>query len=171
MATYLAFAPAGATPDRDVERMTVVKDGFSWPALIFALPWAVYHRLWWVTLGLVVAMVGLLVLAETLGGEIAWPAFAAFALLFALEANALRRWTIHRAGFEPVALVEARDAEDAEAKAIAKWVGGRRSRAIVAPVSAAAAATPAAPGGTGGPVLGLGDGDVIGSHPLPGARP
>ena len=50
-----------------IDKMVPVKEGFCWPAFFFSLFWTLWHRLWLVTLGLVVANLVISVLVSQIG--------------------------------------------------------------------------------------------------------
>ena len=52
----------GLDPDRDI---VLVKEGFSWPALVFSFLWALWHRLWLAALAILLAV-------ATLNAAIYW---------------------------------------------------------------------------------------------------
>jgi hypothetical protein len=60
MALYVI--QARGADQASLERATIVKDGFSWPALVFAQLWLIYHRLWLTLLIWVLAEVGFILL-------------------------------------------------------------------------------------------------------------
>ena len=101
----------GLDPDRDI---VLVKEGFCWPALFFSLLWALWCRLWWVALGLLVVEVMLSGAVALLGldplSEIAMS--LGCAVIVGYVANDLKRWTLRRRGFVEVAVVVA-DGRDA----------------------------------------------------------
>ncbi|MBM3502606.1 MAG: DUF2628 domain-containing protein [Alphaproteobacteria bacterium] len=97
------------------DQVIFIKEGFSWPALVFSLLWALYHRLWWVAGGYVVISLAI----ELLATGLEWPVIGgvvslAFTVLFAAEANDLRRWSLHRRGWTEVGVVSGRGRDEAE---------------------------------------------------------
>ena len=96
----------GLDPDRD---LVLVNEGFCWPAFLFSVVWALWHRLWLVTLITVFALV---VLAFAVA--VAGPAAAGLALIIGVVANDLRRWTLKRRGFVETGVVAGRDRDAAE---------------------------------------------------------
>ena len=102
----------GLDPDRDI---AVIKEGFSWPACILSLIWALWHRLWWVAAGLIALSLTIegalwaLGIDETLGFVIG----VSVAVLTGLLANDLHRWTLERDGFIERGMVSGDNAEEA----------------------------------------------------------
>lgn len=108
MPLYTVLAP----PVRDGETApdpmdcVFVKEGFSWPALFVPELWLLFRRMWFVFLVYVVANVVVIVIDGQVGGPLPG-VFLVFAhLWFALEGNALRRWTLVRRGHRIVDVVE-----------------------------------------------------------------
>ena len=60
MALYVI--QARGADQASLERATIIKDGFSWPAFIFAQLWLIYHRLWLALLIWVLAEVAFILL-------------------------------------------------------------------------------------------------------------
>lgn len=155
MRSYTLHLPPEARPGEalGLDRAVLVRDGFSWGAFVFTVLWFFYHRLWLAGLGVLVG----------LGAAIAAMAFLGLApgatslillllsLLVGLEASSLRRWTLARRGRPARDAVLARDAAEAEAKALERWL--RRVPAERKPL-------PSAPSG------GRGEGAVIGLFPF-----
>ncbi len=110
MAAYTVHAP----PDGDPERIRLVKEGFCWPALFFPALWLLWHRMW-------IPFVLYLVYAAALYGlGTAFPdapiGFVALlgAVLLALEANNLRRWSLARRGWSELGGTFGRTLDEAE---------------------------------------------------------
>jgi hypothetical protein len=110
-------------PNAEADATVFVREGFSWPALLVPLLWAVYHRLWLVLLGYVVVAVGgnVLIAAAGFPSEVNFVASAAIQVLFAAEACDLRRWTLARRGFEVAALIVAKNEIEAESRYFRAW--------------------------------------------------
>lgn len=162
MKVFTVHEPAGliGRSDAAARRIVFVKEGFCWPAFLIAPVWLVYRRMWWVLLGFLAASVALGGLELWLGPDSAVSSVTELALLllFALEANNLRRWELRRRGYRMRAAVSGRDLEECERKFFAAWLAAApepRSRAE--PRAAPAAVAPAPPG-------------VIGMFPEPGER-
>jgi hypothetical protein len=119
MRVYSVHAP----PEEPLapEKFLFVKDGFSWPALFFPVLWILWHRMW---LTLVWYVVFVLVVAWTgrLGSEdLALIVAVLGSLLFALEANNLRRQALASRGFTEVGGASGRNYEEAETRFFGAW--------------------------------------------------
>jgi hypothetical protein len=85
---------------RDCDIVLVV-EGFCWSAFILNIIWTLWHRMWWVTLGLV----GVSLIVNGTIFILGMDALAMFFLsigslaLFGFLANDLRRWSLARVGF------------------------------------------------------------------------
>ena len=126
MPTFTVHEPPHPPADR-IDRaasLLFVKDGFSWPAFIFAPFWMLAHRLWWPLLG----YVGLSVVFELVrwSGLIdpGWATLAGFALhlLVGFEADTLRRWKLDRSGWHVLGAVSGRNAADCERRFYDEWL-------------------------------------------------
>ncbi len=79
----------------------LILEGFSWRAFFLNIIWSLWHRMWWISLGLVCLFVIVFGIVYTLGMD----AFAAYsfgvgmASVYGLVANDLRRWSLARVGF------------------------------------------------------------------------
>jgi len=93
-----------------------VKEGFCWPALFVPLLWSLWHRLWLVALLVLVGGGVVDALALWLGWSDAMitALTLAVAVLYAAEANDLRRWTLRRRGWREVAVASGRTLAEAE---------------------------------------------------------
>lgn len=126
MAVYTFHVPDGAMPgDRGaLERAAVVRDGFSWGALIFQLLWCLWNGLWLVALAFLLLSLGLGLALGYAGVPDGTSALIGvlLALLFAWEANNLRRLTLERRGLPVRGVVVADSAGEAERRAFANWL-------------------------------------------------
>lgn len=110
-------SPAGAAAAMavDAAAVKVVPSGFSWLAALFTPLWLLWHRLWWGLAGYVGLMLALALVYSWV--DIADPADLliglAMAFLFGASAAELRRWHLARAGWPLVAIVAARNAQEA----------------------------------------------------------
>ncbi len=85
-------------PDKDI---VLIMEGFCWWACVFSLIWALWHRMWWVALGVasvsIVVNLGIYMLGlDALTGYFL---SVGIAILMGLVANDLRRWSLAREGF------------------------------------------------------------------------
>jgi hypothetical protein len=106
-----------ASPDRGrLDRITFVKEGFCWPALFVPMFWLLWHRMWWVLLAWLAAGVSLAAIGNQMPETdlIIGVVSLLFGLWFALEANALRRWSLSRKGWRMLGVAAGRDREEAE---------------------------------------------------------
>ena len=123
MAAYLVMAPPpSGDPLSDAEKIAFVKDGFCWPALFLPLLWALYHGLWLVLFGYIAVIAGIEVLAYTIDERAGVIAMVLFALLFAFEANFLRRWTLRRKGWRIADIVVGTRRDDYERRFFDNWL-------------------------------------------------
>jgi hypothetical protein len=131
MRYYSVHAPVDE-PDSP-ERYIFVKDGFSWPALLVPILWILWHRLW---LTLVYYIVFVLVVAWTgrlLGDGAATTLGAIGLILFALEANNIRRLSLESSGWREAGTGFGRNLEEAEARFFGAGAEGiARKEAVIA---------------------------------------
>lgn len=94
-------------PGDAVESAVLVKEGFSWPALLFGPLWSLYRRLWLATVLWAAVLVLLSVASRALPGAAGafGAAWLAFSILFACEANDLRRRALARRGWREMGVV------------------------------------------------------------------
>ena len=97
------------------EDAVLVKEGFCWPALVFGPFWAFYHRLWLWGLAWIAAALTIGLAQEALPSIAGYLGLAIFALelLFAAEANDLRRGDLARRGWREVEVVGGTDDDTA----------------------------------------------------------
>jgi hypothetical protein len=166
MTVFTILAPQARDGDALPDPMTLVfiKDGFNWPALFFAGPWLIYRRMWLTLVGYIVIAMGIAFVAERLIGSSGGPIILLLHLLFALEANELRRWTLERNGYRLIGVSEGRTLEEAEIRYFSET-----DVAMVAPVPPTPP-TPPTPLRPQPPVKPSAEaGDVVGLFPTPGA--
>ena len=119
MRLYTVHAPPDEAPPP--ERFLFVKDGFSWPALFVPPLWILWHRLW---LTAVFYAVFVLVVAWTgrLANEDAAVMVAILgAILFALEANNIRRLSLEGRGWGEVGAASGGNIDEAEVRFFTDW--------------------------------------------------
>jgi hypothetical protein len=118
MASYWILEPRSATP-RSVataSEAVFVRDGWSWGAFFLGPIWILWRGLWFVFLIWLLAMVGLAVATTYAPNTADYVGFAMFAatIWFALEANALRVWTLQRRGYGLTGVTVGRTVDEAE---------------------------------------------------------
>ena len=91
----------------------LVRDGFSWGALLLGPLWLAVHRAWIAAVLALAASVLIVVLAKD---EIAAALLATLMLLLGLSGHDLRRWSLDYRGFLLAQVVVARDELDALAR-------------------------------------------------------
>ena len=157
MAIYSVWMPpAAGDPLAEAEDAVFLKDGFSVWAFVVPLLWPLVHGLWLVFGLCLLVTIGLELLALAIGDAL--PAVIGFflSLLFALEANSLRAWTLGRRGWRDAGIVAGDSRGEAEHRFFTALASGD-----VQPVAVAAprknAARPVAD-----------NADVLGLFPDPG---
>lgn len=129
MATWTVHAPGGDIADAArADALVYVPEKASWGALLVPFLWAPWHRLWWVFLGWLGVTLAIEAVDGFLSASLAAILSAAFMLWFALAATDLRRWSLERRGLRLVAVVEAKDAIEAEARFLAHVADPARPR-------------------------------------------
>lgn len=123
MPVYTVHAPTANGADLRVDRITFVRDGFHFWAMVLGPVWLLWHRLW-------LALIGWLILAGALeialarldvGPSSLFLAIVVVALLTGFEAASLRRWTLSRGRWRQVDIVVAEDEEGAERRFFERW--------------------------------------------------
>lgn len=121
MATFTVQVRPGGPPDEP--DLVLVKEGFSWPALILGPIWFAWMRLWrWLIAYLAVLAatslaLGLVGTAEELDSIVG----IAIAVLFAAQANDARRAALARRGYRFAGLAAATRLAEAERRALDHW--------------------------------------------------
>ena len=125
MKAYSVHAP----PDEPLaaERFAFVKDGFSWPALFVPILWVLWHRMWLTLMGYVIFVLVLAWTERLTSDNIATVLAVLGAVLFALEANNIRRLSLARRGWREVGGASGQDFEEAEIRFFGGWGRDRPS--------------------------------------------
>ncbi len=171
MVTYTVHERADSVADvaSRAESILFVRDGFAWLALFFPILWMLFYRMWLVLLAflVVIAVLQAGLAAAGLGELLAgWVTLGA-SVLFAFQANDLRRWTLARRGYAFVGLVSGRNREECEMKFFESWLPAQEPRTSVDGAQPAApASTLPKPQPTERPSA-KSDDDVIGLFPEP----
>ena len=114
-------------PQLETDTTLFVREGFAWWALIAPVLWLLYHWMWIVLLGFLAVAVALnaIVSAIDLPQAANIIVSAGLQILFAAEANNLRRWTLDRNGFDLVAVVLGKTVIEAELRYFRDWHAAR----------------------------------------------
>ncbi|MEJ1156957.1 DUF2628 domain-containing protein [Prosthecomicrobium sp. N25] len=159
MPIYTVHAPAGATGPEVHDRTVLVREGFSWAALIFQVFWILWHRLWWVLAGWLAAFAAIAAVSRfsPASGSVLEMLFFVW---FATVANDARRWTLERRGLGLAGVVHAPNTDEAEKRWFDRLAGAAldMTRRMASPPPAAPAARPprlVPPGGALPPVVGF----------------
>jgi hypothetical protein len=95
---WTAHIRAGATP-------ILVREGFSWGALLFGPVWFAVHRAW---IAAALALAAFVLLAVLTRDGIMAASLAALAILLGLSGQDIRRWTLDHSGYLLAQVVAAR---------------------------------------------------------------
>lgn len=96
--------------------IVLVKDGFCWPALLFTPFWLIFRGMWLV----LVMYIGISLLfwaienSGYISSGIAFWAQVGLSILFAFEANYLRKWTLQRGNYRHIGVSLGRNLQEAE---------------------------------------------------------
>ncbi|MDZ5450623.1 DUF2628 domain-containing protein [Labrys sp. ZIDIC5] len=118
MPSWFVFEPAKTAPDtlEAADKSVFVKDGFSLGAFLVTPVWLLWRRMWLVFLAWLGLQVALAVLTSTfsLDQRAAGIVSLLVSLCFALEANALRAWTMRRQGWRFTGVASGHTLDEAE---------------------------------------------------------
>ena len=106
MLYYTVHARTGEGP----QKALLVKDGFSWPALLLGPFWLLWKRCWLASF----AVLALAMALTAAGEQIAGWGFLAIQLVLGFEGNDIWRRALERRGYEMKGIVAARDMDEAE---------------------------------------------------------
>jgi hypothetical protein len=93
-----------------------VKDGFCWPALFVPVLWILWHRMWLTLVWYIAYVLALAWIGRLLGEDAAGLVALLGAILFALEANNIRRAALASRGFEEIGAAYGTNLEEAEVR-------------------------------------------------------
>jgi hypothetical protein len=149
-------APGGdGTATADPIRFVFIKEGFCWPALFIPELWLLFRRMWLVLVLYIAANAAAVALMRP-GNAAAISLILVLArLLFAIEANGLRRWTLERHGYRLIGVAEGGRLREAEYRFFSDWLASGRKIPAAASPAPPAPPPPAAPSAEGGEVVGL----------------
>jgi hypothetical protein len=122
MRAYTVHAPADdpAAP----EKFAFVKDGFSWPALFAPILWILWHRLWLTLVGYVIFVLVVAWTGRLVNENAAFIVAILGSLLFALEANNIRRMSLANRGWSDLGASSGQNLDEAELRFFDRWRGG-----------------------------------------------
>jgi hypothetical protein len=95
-------------------RLVFIKDGIAWPALVVPLLWILWHRLWLTLVWFIAFLLAVAWIGRLFGEDLATAGLFLGQVLFALEANNIRRWSLHSRGFDDVGESFGRNVAEAE---------------------------------------------------------
>lgn len=105
--------------------IVLVKDGFCWPALFFTPFWLIFRGMWLI----LVFYIGISMIfwavenAGYISPDVAFWAQFGLSVLFAFEANFLRKWTMQRGNYRHIGVSLGRNLQEAEVSFFAQFVG------------------------------------------------
>ena len=98
--------------DRDV---VVVKEGFSWPACLFNIFWALWHRYWLAAIALFMIPLGIAIITNVIGlAPVGQTALSmGWSVIVGMLANDVRRYYLDRDGFVEDGITAGKSPDDA----------------------------------------------------------
>lgn len=118
MPSWFVFEPAKTAPGTlaAADKSVFVKDGFSLGAFLVTPVWLLWRKMWLVFLAWLALQVALAVLTTmlSLDQRAAGIVSLLVSLCFALEANALRSWTMRREGWRFAGIASGQSLDEAE---------------------------------------------------------
>ncbi|MEQ8657257.1 MAG: DUF2628 domain-containing protein [Hyphomicrobiales bacterium] len=135
MRTYSVFAPPqmSGTLEEDAQSLVFVRHGWSLAALFVPLIWMLVRRLWWVLLAYLVLVIGIQVLGLAVSELVTTGLSVAVAIVVFVEAGQLRLESMAAKGYREIAVLEARNRNEAERVFFTQWVADRGAVQPVAP--------------------------------------
>ncbi|PTW63213.1 uncharacterized protein DUF2628 [Breoghania corrubedonensis] len=124
MTVYMAMTPLpSGNAEQDANRVVFIKEGFCWPAFFFAVPWLVYRGMWLALVGYLVLAIVVTGAGDIIGGVAPFVVGLAFSVLFALEANEMRRWSLERRGYNLAGVTSGANHDECETRFFSAWKG------------------------------------------------
>ena len=113
MRVYTLHHPSGADVLQDDP--VLIREGFNWLAAVFTSLWALFAGLWWISLLMFAASVGLHLGLEFVGAgsSVQFVAGIGLSAIVGFCANDWRRAKLHRRGFRMQGVVAAPDVDSA----------------------------------------------------------
>lgn len=109
---YVLTPPVPTNPEKDT---LFIRDGFSWLAFFFPLPWLLLKRMWWVAGLAVIFYLVSVIIAEQWGLDGMPVAFSfTLSLWTSLEGGHVRAKILERGGWDLKAVIAADDLDEAE---------------------------------------------------------
>ncbi|MFN3170572.1 MAG: DUF2628 domain-containing protein [Hyphomicrobiales bacterium] len=135
MRTYSIFAPPvmAGTVEEDAQSLVFVRHGWSLAALFVPLIWMLVRRLWWVLLAYLVVVIGIQVLSFAVPDLVTTGLSVAVAIVVFVEAGQLRLESMAVKGYREIAVLEARNRDEAERVFFTQWLADRDAVQPVAP--------------------------------------
>lgn len=104
--------------------IVLVKDGFCWPALFFTPIWLIFRGMWLILIFYIGISLTFWAVEDAgyISSSVAFWAQLGMSLLFAYEANFLRKWTLQRANYQHIGVSLGRNLQEAEVNFFAQFV-------------------------------------------------
>lgn len=104
----------------------LVKEGFSWPGLVFGIFWTLWHGMWIASAALfgIALVAGLAIGVAGFSDDVASLVQLLLHLAVGIFGNDMRRWSLRRTGRIECAVVAAPRLADAERRYFAALAGG-----------------------------------------------
>ncbi|WP_310621768.1 DUF2628 domain-containing protein [Flexibacterium corallicola] len=125
MAVYMVMSPpdtAAQSSHRPKSKSPrFIRDGFHWLALLFPLLWMLFNRMWLI---FIISIAGLIIMQTALSAFPVMPSViivALFSIFIALEAGALKAWSLKRKNWSVIDIVSGSNLEEAEARFFSRW--------------------------------------------------
>lgn len=148
MASWVVLeAPAGGRTAVGDE-LVLLRDGFSFLAFIFPPLWLLWHRLWIEAVAVFAVLMVAAVLENALGFAASAPISLLVSIFVGLEGNAMRIAGRRRHGWNMIAVIDARNIDEAElrlAELVEVEEDRKPDRAPIIAASPVYAATPSSP--------------------------